>query len=259
MPPTAFDYTLWAGSAALELSSFALALHRGLYHRMPVFTAYLGLVVARESLQLLLLYGTGSDSAVYFYSFWWAQAVLLATRGLVVAELCWVVLARYRGVWLLARVILGLTAALLVAFASIQATGRAGRPEVFVPAAERGLEMAVVGALVLGLVICRYYGIHLPPPVAGVALGLGLYSSITIINNSLLWIAFIRYSPVWAFIRRASFQAAVLIWIGALVRRLPQTETRPALAGPDVYASLTPEVSGRMRELNQRLLDFLGR
>lgn len=253
------DFSLWLGGTALEAAILSLVFYRGLHRRFPIFTAYVGLVLAREGVHLLFYQLTGPRSRAYFYFYWVSQAVLLAARGLVVVELFHRVLRPYSGLWVFARWALSLSAATLLVYAGLSSSSSVGRVGGVVLAGERGLEFTVIGTLVALLAFCRYYGVILDRPSAALVLGLALYSSLAIVNNSVLFEFVASYLPVWRFVRPVSFHAALLVWLWPLLRPLAAPHPQPVLAAPGLYQELAPEFSGRMRELNDRLLDFLQR
>ncbi len=248
---------VWVIGTALELVVCLLALYRRLYLRLPVFTFYLLLVVTHELTDWSIYSHFGPSSKEYFSFYWLTQCLLMTTRGLAAAELCWFVLRPYRGVWRFARLSLALTSSALILYSGMQAMQKTSRLSTFVFTAERGLDFAVLGTLIVLIGISRYYGVYIGRLVISVALGLSFYSAFDIVNNSILgeWLS--EWFGAWSFFRRTSFQAALLIWIQALLRPLPRPAVQPVLDGADQYLQLAPEVTNRMREMNQRLLDLL--
>jgi hypothetical protein len=123
--------------------------------------------------------------------------------------------------------------------------------------AERGMELAIVGILLVALIFCRYYRIPVNRLNGLVALGLGLYSVIQVANNTFLnhWLQ--AYDPVWREIRADSFVLATLIWGAALWKPLPDAHGMPKLLDAEVYSRLAPAVNVRLRELNARLEEML--
>src|SRR5574341_717666 len=97
------NYLLGAASTLLEVLVCALAIRRKLYLRLPLFTAYLTLMAVREISLWWVYLGPGYESSFNFHYFWVTQAILLAARGVAIAELAWRALCEYRGVWSLAR------------------------------------------------------------------------------------------------------------------------------------------------------------
>jgi hypothetical protein len=253
------DLWIWVGGTFLEVAVLGLVFYRGLHRRFPVFTAYLGSVVAREAMMFWIYGMAGPRSRLYFLYAWLSQGLLLALRGLLVAELFHRVLHFYRGVWMVTRLVLSLTAVALLVYAGLNSNSSTEQIGGAVLAGERGLEFTVLGTLVALLAMCRYYGVALDPPSSALILGLALYSSLAIVNNSFLFQFFSSYLPAWAYVRRVSFDAALLVWLWPLLRPLEALHPKPVLAAPGVYQELAPEFSGRIRELNERLLDFLQR
>lgn len=246
-------------AVALELVLFGLAVYRGVYRRLPIFTAYIALVFVKEVVTFWVLFRYGLRSQPYFYAYWVSQGILVALRGLVVAELLRAVLRPYHGVWAMARVALSVSAAALLSYAAVESAARGPAMGGFVLTADRGLEFVVVGTLLALLAICRYYEVRLDGLTAAIALGLAIYSSVAIMNNTVRFNFFVSYAQTWSVMRRLSYDAAVLIWLWPLLRPVPAQEAAPVMASPGVYGELAPEFSGRMRELNDRLLEILQR
>ena len=252
---TLSDYLLWAASTLLEVVVCAFAFRRRLYLRLPLFTAYLALLVSRTLILWWFYLGTGYGSRVSFYYFWVTQGILLAARAAAVAEIAWRALREYRGVWALGWRVLLIIALFLLLHATLDARGSRPWISPFILTAERGLELAAVGILVLLLAICRYYRILLDPLQKTIALGMGFYSAVQVLNNSVLRVT--HYFPMWNQIRFISFQVALVIWLLALLRPLPAAVPAPALLPQSVYDELSPQVNYRLRILNQRLLEIL--
>ena len=251
------DYLLWGASTVLGLGVCAAAFRRRLLPRLPLFTSYLVLVVAHN----LSVWGAyliwGYASRFAFYWFWLTQAAVLAARAMAIAELGWRVLREYRGVWALAWRLLCAIALLLLLHAAFNARDNAFRIDAFLLTAERGLELAVVGILVLLLAICRYYQIRLEAVHRMIALGLGFYSAVQVLNDSFSRIWLTQYFELGNRIRMVSFGVALVIWLLALLRPLPDAAPAPALLPQSVYDELSPQVNYRLRVLNQRLLEIL--
>ncbi len=252
------NYLLGAAGNLLEGLVLAFALRRKLYLRLPVFTAYLTLMLARE---VSLLWGVyqrpGYGSSFTFYYFWVTQVILLVARGAAIAEIAWRALREYRGVWSLAWRILVAVGLVLVLYAALNTQGNSSWIAPFVLSAERGLELAVVVILVSLLAICRYYGVGLEPLERKIALGLGFYSAVQVANNSIPGSWLTHYFDWWNAIRSISSQAALVIWWLALRKPLPTVAPAPALLPQKVYDKLSPQVNYRLRVLNQRLLELL--
>jgi len=250
-------YVLLGGNSLLAGVLCAYAFRRGLYLRLPLFTAYLALLCLRNLVLWWFYLGPGYDSRAAFEYFWVTQGILLAARGAAIAEIAWRTLRAYRGVWALSSVLLIGIALFLLVQAGLSAAGNRSWIAPFVLTAERGLELAAVVILVALFCLSRYYGIRLEPVQRIVALGLGAYSAVQVINNSFMREWLTRYFGWWAHIRVISFFAAMGIWWLALRKPLPTEQPKPVLLSQDVYDELAPQVSLRLRKLNDRLLEML--
>ncbi len=242
-------------SSLLAVLVCSIALWRRLYLRLPLFTAYLVLLAGRDALAWWFYLDLGYTSRAASYYYWITQGILVTARAAAVAEIAWRALREYRGVWALAWRVLLIIALFLLLQATLDARGSRAWISPLILTAERGLELAAVGILVLLLAICRYYGIQLEPVQKMIALGLGFYSAIQVLNNSVLRVT--HYFPMWNEIRIISFQVALVIWLLALLRPLPKAVPAPALLSQSVYDELSPQVNQRLRVLNQRLLEIL--
>lgn len=253
----ASDYALWGLATFLELILCILVVRRGIYRRLPFFSAYLALAFASGILVLWAYHVLDYGSWAAWYFSWTAQGVMLLARGLAVAELCWRGLRDYRGIWALAWRLLCAIALLLLVSAAINARGHTDHIASFVWAGERGLELAAAVMLLSLLIISRYYQIRIEHAPRLIAFGLCFYSLIQVLNNSFMgeWLA--HYVPWWNGIRLASFQVALVMWIVALWRPLPVAAPAPALLPQTVYDELSPHLNYRLRVLNQRLVEIL--
>ncbi len=251
------QYILWVSATVLELLAATMAIRHGLFRRLPVFTGYLVLLVLREIAGWFIVYTTGYASRPAFFTYWVSQAILLSTRALVIVELCRSILRPYRGVWALTwRILLAIASVLLGAAAWI-AFGSSSRFTLFILTAERGLELAVVGILIALLLISRYYEIQVQPLQRLIALGLGCYSAVQILNNSFMREFLGHYFDWWSWVRVTSFQVALILWLLALRKPLPAATPAPVLLPQETYDHVTPQVSYRLRALNDRLLEML--
>lgn len=242
---------------ALEAGVCGLALRRGLYRRFRLFTLYLLAIVLCEIVRWIpiLAYGLRSRGALWAY--WGTQGALLVLRGAVVFEICYLLLRAYPGVWKLAKDFLMLVALGLGTTAFLAPKQEGPHVAGVILTAERGLELAIVGLLVMALAFCRYYRIPVDRLTGMVALGLGLYSTIQIVNNSFLTYRIVDYFRWWAEIRLDSYALASLTWLAVLWRPLPAPRRAPALLDPGIYSSMAPKVTGRLRDLNARLEEIL--
>jgi hypothetical protein len=257
MHPTPLEILRYSLTIALEAGIFGLALRRGVHHRLRIFTVYLGAVAVSDVIRWVPILAFGLISRPTFWTYWLTQAILFGLRAAVVFELCRYVISPYPGVWKLSRgVLIGIGA--FVAVTGLTAAEERGPLGVRVLlASERGLELAVLGVLLFALLFCRYYRIRVDRLSGMLALGLGFYSAVQVANNTFVnhWLA--RYMAVWQEIRVDAYFIAMLTWLFAIWKPLPEPQRKPALLDSSVYPAFGPQVSVRLRELNARLEELL--
>jgi hypothetical protein len=93
------SYAIWIVTTGLDVLVCAFAYARGLYRRLPFFTAYLTALAGTASFKWLVYSTFGFGSWTAYYAGWIADAIVLATLGLAIGELSFVLLRAYRGVW----------------------------------------------------------------------------------------------------------------------------------------------------------------
>jgi hypothetical protein len=247
----------WAVGFLLEGLVCVLAVRRNLFRRLPLFTAYLVLLLLGDVIRAIPLRLFGLSSPQYFWSYWTSEAGLLAARGAVIAEISFRVLGPYRGLWRLCQGFLVTLGAILICAAAITSRSSTSFLPFLILSIDRGLELSIVGLLLFALLFCRYYGVKVDRMIARIALGLSFYSLAQVANNTFFSEAATNLFPWWEQVRVISFEAALVVWISALWKPLPSAQPAPQLLEPGVYAVVSSQVSGRLRELNARLEEML--
>lgn len=235
-----------------QIAVCLLALVRGLWRRLPWFTAYFLLVIVIDAARWAVRSYQGTASPSYSWTYWMTQPLLILARGAALADVCRAALGQYTGVWQLARYLLAGTAAALLLLAAVQTSGTRGITS-YVIFVERELEFAVVITLLLLLVLSRYYGVVLDPPLGGLSLGLAFYSSSVIVASSILIGRFALPWGAFSSVRIAGWDVTLGCWLYALRAPLPAA-VQAQLSTVESYEENARVVSGRMRELNARLL-----
>lgn len=234
-----------------------MAWWRGLYTRLPVFTAYLSAVVLCDLLRFATISTFGQRSKQEFILYWATELILVLLRAGVVYELCAQLLKGYPGVWRLCLMVLFLAALTLAAASLFDAMHQGPWIARLFLTLERGMELEVLGVLVVVAMFCRYYHVPVDRLVALVIVGLSLYSAIAIVNDTFASHWFDPLRAVWAEVRADSFIASEIIWMVALWKPLERPQGFPVLLDSGVYSKMTPVLSFRLRQLNERLEEIL--
>ena len=238
---------------AVEGTVCVLAWWRGLYHRLPVFTAYLSAVVLGDLLRFATIVTLGPRSKQEFIMYWSTELVMVLLRAGVVYELCAELLRGYPGVWRLCLVALCLAAFTLAAVPLFGAIHQGPWIARLFLTIERVMELEVLGVLVVVASFCRYYQVPVDRLIALIIVGLSLYSAIAIVNDTLASYWFDALRRVWAEVRANSFLVTEIIWMIALWKPLERHQGFPVLLDSGVYSRITPVLSFRLRQLNERL------
>jgi hypothetical protein len=254
---TGLAFLHWAVGFALEALICVLAIRREVLRRLPSFMMYIVLLLLNNLARGMPLKVFGLASPQYFWGYWVSEAVLVAARGALVVDITFRVLSPYRGVWRLCRRSLIALAAILGCAAAITSRGSAWYLPYLVLSIDRGLELSVVGILLFVLVFCRHYGVAVDRMIALIALGISLYSVVQVANNTFLIEAARDLFPWWTQVRLISYEVVLVVWLSALWKPLPSAQPTPQLLEPGVYALVSSQVSGCLRELNARLEEML--
>jgi hypothetical protein len=248
-----FERMLWGVSVALKWGLLVLFVFRKNYRTFPLFFTYV-LVTAVQSPVLFVSYRTwGFQSVASGNIAWGTQGLVIAARGLAVAEICRRILGVYRGIWALASRLLLATAGLVLEYSWAVA-----RPhwQAAVLNCDRGLELAIAAVLMMVFLFASHYEIEVEQTVRYLALGLFLYSCLSVVNNTVLEKFSWSYAPAWNLFRTVAFVASLLLWAWALRERQPETVSEPTMLPEGSYRALTPELNLRLKALNDQLGTF---
>jgi hypothetical protein len=248
-----FTEGLWAATAVVEVLLLCLLIARRNVSRYPAFSAYIFMALAQSALLFVAIKGWGFSSSVSWRIGWATQSLVLGARAFAVAELCKHILGRFRGVWVLARWILLLCAVVVLLYALVAANHQW---QLVLNTTEMGLELAAAAVIVVLLLFARYYHVMVAPPLRWLAIGLCVYSCISVLNDTILERWLNRYVSLWNVFGMGAFLACLLLWSWAFRKAVPQPAADPLLLDRSVYLNLIPEVNWRLRALNEQLIRF---
>jgi hypothetical protein len=177
----------------------------------------------------------------------------LGARAFAVAELCRHILGRFRGVWVVARwILLGCGLAVLI----YALTVANHQMRLALNTAELGIELATAAIIVTLLLFARYYEVAVGQPLRALAIGLSLYSCVSVMNDAILerWLS--QYVSVWNLIGMAAFLGCMLVWTWAFRKPVSQPVGARLFADDSTYLAIVPEVNWRLHALNEQLMQF---
>jgi hypothetical protein len=246
----AFEGILWGLMVFLNGGLLVLLLYRKNYRVFPVFFVY----VLFNFLQCFVLFASyriwGFNSPVCNRIGWSTQGFVVAARALAVAQICQRVLARYRGIWALARRLLIATAVVVLLYSWAVARGRW---QFAVLNADRGMELAIASVIVILFLFARYYGVAVEPAARALAIGFFLYSCFIVLNDTILEGWKYGYSTLFHLLDTLAFLASLLVWSWGLRQRQPETTFEPEMLSDGIYRAFAPKINDRLRALNDHL------
>jgi len=245
-----FTLGLWGLATLLTLLLLARMVAFEQYHEFPLFCTYLTVNLLQTAVGVFLYQGYGFTSSSSYQIAWTTQAFVVVARALAAAEVCYLVLGKYKGVWALATRILTFCGLLVLGLALY--FGRNGYT-VGIATLEIGLE-ACIATWVAGLFLfARYYNVRVLPVTGLLGLGMGLLSCFKILNDLVFEQFARRYGDAWNHASMGAFAGILLIWIWAFRKSRVETVPEPTLRPSIVYASLIPQVNRQLAELNEHL------
>jgi hypothetical protein len=253
---TLYVLVLWACSALLQLIALILLFAKGSFRRLPVFTVYVALNLCQVVFLVVVYSIWRTDSPTGKALAWYSECVTLLAQALATTEVLKVTLRPYQGIWGLVWRALSFTSALVVLIVALATHGTWAIAQWF--QLNRGYHLTFAAAVIVCLLLVRYYSIQVPAAYKRILGGFCLYSCTEILIHTVLqslgekW--FDAYEPIWQSSTMLSFIVVLFIWVAALWKPLP-IETRQAAPPSDsIYQRVSPEINERLRELNEKLL-----
>jgi hypothetical protein len=241
---------IWGLATLLTLLLLARTIVFGQHRDFPFFVLYLGVNLLQTAVGVVSYQGYGFGSSTSYVIAWTSQGLVVVARALAAAEVCYLVLGSYKGIWALAVRILSLSGLLVLGLALF--FGRNGY-HFGVITLEIGLEASIATGVAGLFLFARYYQVPIAAETGLLGLGLGLFSCFKILND-LVFERFARtYGVTWNHASTIAFLGALLIWGWALRDRLAEKLPTPQLKPAQVYANLIPQVNQRLAELNEHL------
>lgn len=204
-----FFYFLLIVAVLLELLLLWRIQREQMWHRYPLFLVYLCFDLGRT----VVLFGVMNfRSAIYKPLYWYSESIAIVLRFFIVWEI-------FRNIFMDLAIHRGVSKALRLAFFGsviVFLTARiSDQSKLFFPDMERKLGCVQVVLLVLILLTARYYRIMLGRNVWGMAVGFGIYVSISMANFSAIELArsFFHY---WQLIGPVSFVVMLAVWTWGL-------------------------------------------
>jgi hypothetical protein len=175
----------WLLATALQVLLVGVLLIRRMWSRFPIFTAY----ACCNLLEAALAYVTAGNGMLYFYSYWLCEAVTTVLGLAIVYEVFTALFAPHAALRRIARMVFRWGMVLLVLLGIVVIATEAsvnrnmfGSAVMVIAEAARFVE---VGLLMFLFLCSGAFGLHWRAHVFGIALGLGIFAAMDLLNVTL--------------------------------------------------------------------------
>lgn len=207
------SHGVWIGCIALEVLLALVLVAKRTWRHYPIFSAYAFFAL----FQAAIGYALFGHRALYFYAFCICEAIGILLGLMVVREIFAVLFTPHPALRKLATMIFRVAVVALIVMASVatyvQSWDAKGFASAVLLAAEAARIMEV--GLIVFLFLCSSaFGLHWKQSVFGIALGLGLYGAVELVNVTLMPRTTPATAQVFSLIRVAAYGVSLLVWLG---------------------------------------------
>jgi hypothetical protein len=241
---------LWGLATLLTLVLFCRGIAFSQIWEFPFFFLYLLVNLLQTAIGIFLYQRYGFMTTFTFPIAWTTQGIVVIARAMAAAEICYLVLGDYKGIWALASRILGFGGLVVIGLALY--FGKSGYAHGIMTL-EVGLEAGIATGLVGLFVFARYYQVRVAPVCGQLGLGFGILSCFKIFNDLIVQRFAQATSLSWNYASSGAFLIILLFWVWALRRPVAIRIRKPIMKSAIAYADLMPQVNQRLAHLNEQL------
>jgi hypothetical protein len=234
MPGLTFQATLiWVSCPILQLLCVYLLYRRKLLKQFTFFASYLLFLTLLNGIRFVCYREFGLSSWTYYSVYWVGTALANIAAIAVLYEIFCAGFRPFAGLQDLARIVFKWAAGSIlftgfVVFMSNRAS-TAGAPYHWLATSVHDFDR-IVGVMECTLLIflfigSQHLGVSMRNRVFGFALGFGLEAFCRLLVFSPLLTSHIRRIPLWSQLAPMAYWAALLIWVGYLLKPEPAPES----------------------------------
>ena len=211
-----FDYVLWFGGTLMQLGVLVAMYRRGLHRDYPYFFNYTVLQVLSEPILFVV---QKHSYATYYWSYWVSVALSALISFGVLQEIFHDAFRPYEALRDLS-VILFRWSALVVLLVGVMwaiTAAQSSRLDAItggILLAQRSVRLMQCGLVFFLLLFSEYLGISRRHLVFGIALGFGIFASISMLVAAAAAHGTFVHASVLRQINNAAYDIAVVIWLG---------------------------------------------
>src|ERR1051326_3167086 len=178
-------FDIWYVGIALEVVLAGVLLARKAWTKFPVFTAF----ACFNVIEAAVTYALRKNGIWYFYSYWICEAIATLLGLAVVYEVFNALFSHHAALRKLARMLFRVAIVLLVVLACIvvakQSSAEKNSIDSVVMVVAEAARFVEVGLLMFLFLFSTAFGLHWRAQVFGIALGLGVFAAIDLVNVTL--------------------------------------------------------------------------
>jgi hypothetical protein len=229
-PHSPLWHYLWLAPHLIQIGIAGLMIRRSMVRDYPIFFTYTVFEAIKESMLFGLDHCSWISWPVYWNVYGFGLAVEVVLRFLLINEIFGRVLRPYPGLKQLGRLLLAWSGPLLlviaVAIAWFAPGLQVGRITYGYQMIDRTVSLVQSGLLVFLFLFASYFGISWRNFTFGIALGMGIFSSVALLITAIR----VQAGPFMGdyaldFVVMATYHVSVLIWLVYLL--IPESVNTP--------------------------------
>lgn len=217
MPLKSIIHDVWIGSIGLQVLLALVVLAKRTWQRYPFFSAYIFFNLFETTVLYFLF---RMPKTVYGYTFLVFEAIGIVLGLTIVREIFTNVFSPHPALRKLAIIIFRVVVIALVVLGCGVAYGQSGDARGIsstILLAEQATRIVEVGLIMFLFLSSSAFGLHWKQNVFGIALGLGMFAAVELINVTLIGHVSTATAQAFNLVRGISFSASLLMWAGYLL------------------------------------------
>ena len=210
------DYVFWLSAPIMQVGVLVAMYKRGLHREYPYFFNYTVLQVVGEPILFAL---HKSSYTLYFWGYWVSIALSALVSFAVLQEIFKNAFRPYEALRDLSVILFRWSALVILLVAGMWAISSSHSDQadmvmntIFL--VDRSIRLMQCGLVFFLLLFSEYLGISRRNMLFGIALGFGLYASVSMLVASGMSHPSIVHVSILRWIKSGSYNAAVLLWLG---------------------------------------------
>ena len=234
------DYVLWVAGPLMQLGVLVAMYRRGLHRDFPYFFNYTVLQVLSEPILFTI---QRHSYTVYYWSYWVSVALSALVSFAVLQEIFKDAFRPYEALRDMSVILFRWSALVVVLVAGMWAVTSAHsiQPDAvtsFVLLGQSGIRLMQCGLVFFLILFSEYLGISRRHVLFGIALGFGLFASISMLVAVAMAHGTFVHATLMREINNAAYDLAALIWLAYTALAPARSTALAAIRSPEWNSAL---------------------